>query len=247
MNSAVKRILELLHVLAEPGGLCYLTTAGRPSFASFRISRALKAHCGAVRTIIDVGANRGQFAIASRFFFPKASLVAFEPIPELAAALRRKLARRERMVVECLAVGMEPGRARFNVSKYDHASSLLRATPRNLKECPGAQASRTIETDVTTLDRYFGGHTVEGPVLLKLDVQGYESSVLAGGGEFLKCVDYLVYESSFEQMYEGEKVFGEMYDLARQLGFELVGPVDFWRGASGKVTQVDLLWQRRQD
>jgi hypothetical protein len=36
---------------------------------------------GPVRTVVDIGANRGQFALAARQCFPAARIVSCEPLP----------------------------------------------------------------------------------------------------------------------------------------------------------------------
>ena len=46
-------------------------------------------HALNIRTILDIGANRGQFALTMEALFPQARIIAFEPLPELFAALSR--------------------------------------------------------------------------------------------------------------------------------------------------------------
>lgn len=47
----------------------------------------LKKKLGMVKTIVDVGANSGMFAIAARQFFPDAKIHCYEPNPHLAETL----------------------------------------------------------------------------------------------------------------------------------------------------------------
>lgn len=55
--------------------------------------------------------------------------------------------------------------------------------------------------DVTTLDRALSSLEMEGPCLLKIDVQGFESAVLAGASEVLESVDdYWSNAPSFRSM-----------------------------------------------
>lgn len=246
MIKRFKQIGELLGLLSHKRGWGYLRFAKRPSFGAYKICRGLHIQCGPIGTIIDVGANRGQFALASHYFFPEADLHCFEPIPGHARVLKQRFARYPGIQIENKAMGAAAGFAEFHISEYDHLSSFVAPTQRRLDESPEARAKQSVQVEVVTLDHWFTDKVLKGPVLLKLDVQGFESEVLAGGREFLSKVDYLVYESSFEQMYEGEKVFGEMFDLVRSLGFELVAPLDFWTGPSLKICEVDLLWRRKK-
>ena len=184
--------------------------------------------------------------MASRHFFPNAKLYCFEPIPSHANALGKRFSRISGVHVENKAVGAAEGTARFHISEYDHLSSFAEPTERRLAESPDARIRQSIEVDVVTLDQWFANRAISGTTLLKLDVQGFENEVLAGASELLKRVDYLLYESSFERMYHGEKIFSEMFDHVRGLGFELVAPLEFWTGPSHRVCEVDLLWRRAQ-
>ena len=45
---------------------------------------------------------------------------------------------------------------------------------------------------------------IETPVLLKVDVQGFEKSVFAGGKKTLKKTDIIISEVSFRQLYKDQ-------------------------------------------
>src|SRR5215213_1180187 len=46
-------------------------------------------------TILDVGANRGQYALFALHQYPSAELISFEPLPQAAKVLRRVVERRD--------------------------------------------------------------------------------------------------------------------------------------------------------
>lgn len=246
MGNKLRQLCNLMEILSEKEGRAYLRSVRRPSFSAFRLWQGIKAHCGTVATVVDVGANRGQFALASRYFFPQSRIYAFEPIPGLATALLKKFATSPEVHVENAAVGSRPGQATFRISEYDHLSSLVPPTMRRLEESPSARLKESVEVRVVTLDEWFFERQTPESVLLKLDVQGFEGEVLDGAREFLKRVDYLLYESAFAQMYQGERTFSDMFDFVRALGFELIAPLDFWTGPSKRICEVDLLWRRKK-
>ncbi|OAD23264.1 methyltransferase, FkbM family [Candidatus Thiomargarita nelsonii] len=78
--------------------------------------------------------------------------------------------------------------------------------------------------NLSTLDKVFNAMTLEPPVLLKLDVQGYESTTLRGGRDTLKRVDYVILEASFKPMYEGEMLFMDIVRLMEEYGFQFFAP-----------------------
>ena len=99
---------------------------------------------------------------------------------------------------------------------------------------------------MTTLDIFTQGKIWPGPILLKLDVQGFEKKVLQGATGFLPKVDYLLFECSYQALYEGEPLFADMYAFVQSLGYELVAPVGFLENEDHVFLQADLLWRRRR-
>lgn len=188
----------------------------------------------------------GQFAVASAKLFPDVRVHSFEPVPDCAAELRKTVAGLETVTVYPLALGEEAGEARLRVNAYTHASSFLPVTRTHRETFPEVRESGEVSVEVSTLDLVFAGVELRGPVLLKLDVQGFEADVIRGGPETLKRVDYVVLEASFRRMYEGEPLFTEIVRLMEDHGFGFKRPVG-WLTApgTGEVLQMDALFARR--
>lgn len=235
----------LLSLLEEPRSVRALATWPKFSVTSyFMVSRLLRQGV-APRTVIDVGANVGQFAVASAKLFPDVRVHSFEPVPGCAAELRKNVSGLEMVTVYPLALGEEAGEARLRVNAYTHASSFLPATRTHREAFPGVRESGEVPVEVSTLDRVFSDVELPGPVLLKLDVQGFEAEVIRGGTETLKRMDYVVLEASFRRMYEGEPLFADMMRLMQEHGFRFERPVG-WLTAPGneEVLQMDALFAR---
>jgi hypothetical protein len=73
-----------------------------------------------------------------------------------------------------------------------------------------------------TLNRWLKRHNLQGPILLKIDVQGSEMAVLRGATDILAMADYLLTKINLFQIYEGQASFADIYDLVRSSGFEFV-------------------------
>jgi hypothetical protein len=98
---------------------------------------------------------------------------------------------------------------------------------------------------MSTLDYEIGSISLERPVLLKLDVQGYEAQVLLGATETLKRMDYVLLEASFRPLYEGEKTFMDLARMMERYGFEFLRPIGWLDDPqNGEVLQADVLFGR---
>src|SRR5262249_13157323 len=136
-----------------------------------------------VAILFDVGANTGQFAAQLRQFGYRDRIVSFEPLRDCHAALStRAQGDREWIVAPRAALGGTPGECEINVSANRAASSLLRPTERLEHAAPQARIVGVEKVRVMRLDDYLDetGCDTKMPLGLKLDVQGFESSVLDG-------------------------------------------------------------------
>ena len=123
------------------------------------------------RCIVDVGANIGSHALAWATLCDR--IIAIEPVPATAAKLRANVRRnglsKRVTVLEC-ALGEHAGDAAFHVTDDDAYSSLRDTRRKRVRE--------VIHVDVRTLDEVAAEHRVG---LVKIDVEGLESAVIAGG------------------------------------------------------------------
>src|ERR1044072_8852506 len=139
-----------------------------------------------VKTILDIGANTGQFARLAHEVFPGASIYSFEPLPECFEALKTALpAGSDFHPVNC-ALGREEGTLEFRRALHTPLSSFLKMTKlheESFPESTGGQEERPLTVAVRTLDAVAAELPLRENILLKIDVQGYEANVLAGGAE----------------------------------------------------------------
>jgi len=187
-------------------------------------------------TVIDGGANIGQFARAAAETYPDAQIFSFEPLSEVAERLRANLADCPRVEVAESALGSRDGSLRFFRSAYDLASSAL----------PSASDAETEEVEVRVgrLDTLLEPGALHSPVLLKLDLQGYELEALRGAAGLLDHVDHILLEVAFDSAYVGEATFDDLYAFVREAGFRFRCPVDVLTDERGVIVQMDALFER---
>ncbi|HUR17789.1 MAG TPA: FkbM family methyltransferase [Acidimicrobiales bacterium] len=210
--------------------------------ASFRLVAGIAAEGLSFATIVDVGANVGQFSAAALARWPRSVILAFEPLPEPAEHLRRSLARSETAEVHVIAVGDRDGVTTFHPHPYTLSSSILPVRPETRGRYRWAEEGQATEVPLCRLDTSLRGRHLERPVLLKLDVQGFELKALVGAIDLLQQVDAIVLEQSFERYYEDQPLFTETNHFLEQLGWYLARPLD-WRRESGRVVEIDCLYR----
>jgi FkbM family methyltransferase len=198
------------------------------------------------RTVLDVGANRGQFALFALNRFPGATLHCFEPVPAALDTLRQVLDGRAGVHVHPVALGREPGEARLHVSASDDSSSLLPVGSRLQSAYPGTRTVEEISVPVARLDELLDPAELAGPCLMKIDVQGFEAEVLRGAAGLLPAVDDVLVECSFVELYEGQPLADDLIAWMRDEGYRLRGFYSLMTDDAGSCLQADLLFSRPQ-
>jgi len=217
------------------------------SLTSYKLVSGLVQQGIQARTVIDVGANVGQFTIAAAKLFPGARIYSFEPLPACIVKLRQHVSTLGTVTCHHLALGDVEGEALLNINAYSQSSSMLHLAEAHRAAFPNARQSQTLLVRVSTLDNVLKTIELEPPVLLKLDVQGYEAHVLRGAAETLKRVDHVLLETSFKPMYEGEIPFTEIVRLMEGLGFRFLRPAGWLSNPkTEEILQIDALFGRQK-
>lgn len=242
-----KKFQQLLSTLAiimhRHGGIKYVIHKSA-SLASFGIANALSKIDPTIKTVIDVGANIGQFATAIHQFYPSVQIFSFEPVPKCFQLLQKNVKSLRYISVFNLALGSENGKISFFENAHSHASSALKVSEYQKMNTPKTKTYKEIKVDCQRLDDFKFEKPLQTPILLKLDVQGYEKSVLEGATLFLNQVDFLLLETSFIPMYDNEPLFDEMHTYLKEKGFELVAPIGALPDTNLAIPQMDMLYKR---
>jgi FkbM family methyltransferase len=193
--------------------------------------------------VIDVGANRGQFALECRLVLPKIPIVSFEPIPTAAAIFRKVHGGSGTVELIETALGETTGTATLHLSKSADSSSLLPIGERQRSLFRNTEEVGTLSVPLQCLDHYRDRWTGRNRQLLKLDVQGCELNVLRGSTETLKLCQFVYAECSEVELYEGQALRPEVTAFLLQHGFVEKGHFNS-QFEGTQLIQADYLFEK---
>ena len=194
------------------------------------------------RTVVDIGANRGQFALVARQCQPQARVISFEPLPAATVTFRAVFAGDDLVTLHETAIGPTPGDATLHISRRDDSSSLLPITSTQVALFHGTAEADTTTVRIAPLREFVPASDIRPPAFLKLDVQGFELEALRGCEDLLDRFAYVYAECSFVELYAGQALADEVIAWLRERGFKLRGVhnMDYDRGR--RAIQADFLF-----
>ena len=192
-------------------------------------------------SLVDVGANVGQFSLFAAHLWPTSTIYAFEPIPD--QARRFAALHGQRVQLHRYALGDKSETLALHVASRKDSSSLLPLGRRQKILFNMVEASE-IEVPVKRLDEVLTRDLLPKPSLLKIDVQGFEHQVLMGAGRLLEEFSHVFVEVSFIELYENQKLYPDILNLMNESGFSLMGKYNLLKDRDGNDIQADLLFSK---
>lgn len=226
--------------------------------AAFSRGRILSDTVGgaSARTVLDIGAYTGETADWFCDLFPSATVWAVEPFPDSFHAL---VARGNPRVkpFQFAATDYE-GSVELFSNAISHTNSIFSINPESrdsvdisrrraqglLEGFEGSQSR--VEVPARTLDSFAGENGIVDVDLLKIDVQGAETSVLCGSQALLPRVRAILVEVSLYDYYTHSSSIGGVEDLIRPHGFALWSITETSNNPmNGRTDWVELLYRNR--
>ena len=175
-------------------------------------------------TLVDVGANEGDFLQAVHRLVAPERVIAVEPLANCQEVLRRRAAAYAKAEVFQVLLDEVPGAREILRTNNSRFSSVLPPVGDLAKSYvpTDSQVVEKIAVRSETLDNLI--KDFPGKIgLLKIDVQGFEASVLRGAQETLRRARAVLVEINYVQHYEGATGYRELFDMLHAAGFELRG------------------------
>ncbi|REJ80907.1 MAG: FkbM family methyltransferase [Bacteroidetes bacterium] len=244
MNIFKRTAEKLLDLYLSP-----LRTNGRISLVASNLLNRSSSHLhGAVQSIrratdsknyivIDVGAFDGGTCIYFAKAFPDAKIMGFEPNPYSFRLAQKNCQTESNIELLNLALDKNAGLAEFYISSNSVSSSL---NPILDNEKFGLQEKITVNAD--NLDHVFAERT-EKILLIKLDAQGRELSILQGARKLLDRTEFVLSEMNCRnESYSDGCSYHEVDEFLRKEGFELMNIFSAY--ITEGISEFDALYRK---
>lgn len=193
-------------------------------------------------TVIDVGVGPGTSWLYEAF--PQARFELFEPLDTFGPAIEKATRGLDTRVHWC-ALGAERSQQTIAVNVDAPTSSSMARYRSEYLDHDGLGLTQTRvdkAVPVCPLDD-FG--PFPGPVLLKLDVEGYEHQVLKGARRTLENVDAIISEVSVAPRTVDEISLPAYLCLLESMGFSMINIADIAPFGRGRpIAYMDLVFVR---
>lgn len=240
-NRIINYLEKSKFILLTPGA--YTAHRNGCPIDLYRMNYRLSAMGINPKTILDVGAYKGLFSKAAHRIFPEAKIIAFEPLIDCfneVALLKESIKN-----FECfnIALSNKKERSVIHRSSFAGSSSLLAMSDVHKNAFPDTAGEVVENISTELLDNILRDRQIDAPIMLKIDVQGYENFVLEGAKETLKKCNCIICEMSFRELYNGQMLFGDLYSFITGMGFRFLGPMaELLDPHTSEVLQIDGLF-----
>lgn len=196
-----------------------------------------------IDTVIDVGANIGQFALTIINVLPNAKVYSFEPLPDCCKLLKKKLGSNANFTLFDVAVGDENCEKDIYLNISSAMSSFLDIDKLTQKHFSFDMSTSRLRVKQVKLDTFFKSINLGDCILLKIDVQGFEDSVLEGASNLLSKVKIIIIETSYIALYKDQCLFDDIYNLLKNKGYSYYGSMNtIFSPQDGSPLQEDSIF-----
>ncbi len=196
-------------------------------------------------TIIDIGSNKGQFILLIEKIYPNKNIYSFEPIKEMIDKQKKFFAYKNNIIFHNVALGSSNTLKEFLITTRMDSSSFLKIVSDNNKN-KNYDIVENRNIQINTLDELLINEKISHPVLIKIDVQGYELEVLRGANNLLKKTDYLLLEVSKNEMYQNQPIEKEVVEYLKNLNFDILKSNNWSKIQNTNFYQRDIIFYKKQ-
>lgn len=202
-----------------------------------------------IKSVIDVGANKGQFVNKLYKNNFNGSVLSFEPLYDEYNYIKKLSEKNPNWKIEerC-ALGKKNLKKKFYISGNRESSSLLEILPKHTDLRPESKIIDVQTVEVKKLNNFKKKILkMKKNILLKIDTQGSEIDVLLGADKIINNFNCIFVEVSLVSLYLNQKLWLEIIRYLNKLNFE-VWSVDqlLKNNITGQTYQLDIFFYKKK-
>jgi FkbM family methyltransferase len=195
--------------------------------------------------VIDVGANKGQFATFARNCFPQCRIVSFEPLDRPAGIFESFFQDDNRTRLVRAAIGPKRGSLLMHVTAKDDSSSPL-GIAKLQTQAFGTTVVDMLEVPCGPISDFLRHDELGKRNLLKVDTQGFELQVLRAAEGVLDKISVVYCELSFRELYVDQPLASEVIAYLHDQQLFLAGVYNITSNPMVGQLQADMLFVRHR-
>jgi len=171
--------------------------------------------------IIEAGASTGVDTYELSKQFPKGTIYAFEPLPEIFEILKEKVRGCSNVHLFQEALSDQAGQANINISSNKSSSSLMQPKE-HLDFHPDIKFEESITVKTITIDDFLKREQINKIDFMWLDMQGMEQKTLQASPQTLSKLSLLYTEVSLIETYNEVPLYKDYKMWLESQGFEAI-------------------------
>ena len=199
-----------------------------------------------VDVVIDIGANIGQFGKKLRSLGYRGEIYSFEPVSESYRRLLKNSKNDLNWFAFNYGFAEESGDAIINVSRSSDFSSILDTNDFGtdfFSKKMSRQGTENIK--LRRFDSFYSEQNFQDQsLLMKLDTQGYDLSVLRGSVNSLSAIGAILTETAFIPIYSGMPLFDDIRSFVEKYDFKLSFMFPVSKNAKGQIIETDSFFTK---
>jgi FkbM family methyltransferase len=215
---------KLLHQLVKKAGYQLSKRDFMPSGISLERDMSQTIDLLSIKTVFDIGANKGDMALYFNEVFPNATISAFEPISSTYQLLVSACRSQSKIKPIQLGFAEEAGSVKVYL-QTDHGLNSINNFVNKPDEKNGGKYE---EIQLDTLDGYCKKNNIERIDLLKTDAEGLDLKIIKGAEGMLNAgkIKFILAEVGFNEDNLRNTFFEELRVYLYNKGFKIRGFYD---------------------
>ncbi len=199
-----------------------------------------------IKTVLDVGANAGKFTTMISEILSNVNIYSFEPLADCYKELIENTKHIANINYFNFALGEKESETTINHNEFAPSSSILEMNEMHKSIFPKTRHAFSENIHIKNLDSLDDEILWIPKTLMKIDVQGFEVSVLRGANSSLNKIDIIIIETIFLELYKNQARFDDIYNFLVERNFSYQGNFDQMKDPeSGRIIYADAIFIRK--